>query len=231
MLGIDVSSNNGKIDWAKVKTNAPKVNFAYIKASEGVGFIDASCASEAKKAGMKIGYYHFASLNTHDVTHDATDEANWFTKKLKELPPAALPPVLDIEENPVRYTDSAKKFVKKEIALDSNEKLKAGFTIVPPLSPVEVMQWIRTFLAVMKQNGFADIVIYSYTPFLNSNLPHGHGFQNKLWLAQYTKAPAPNLPSGWVNYWLWQYTNQGRINGFAGNVDCNAPPKNIETLI
>ena len=42
----------------------------------------------------------------------------------------------------------------------------------------------------------------------------------KLWVAAYT-AGSPPLPYGWSEYWLWQYTSSGRLNGYAGNLDMN----------
>lgn len=41
----------------------------------------------------------------------------------------------------------------------------------------------------------------------------------RLWLAQY--ASAPTLPSGFEEYWLWQFTDEGTVPGINGNVDCN----------
>ena len=43
----------------------------------------------------------------------------------------------------------------------------------------------------------------------------------KLWVAHYTTASTPLMPTGWSKYWLWQYTSSGRMNGYAGNLDTN----------
>jgi len=42
----------------------------------------------------------------------------------------------------------------------------------------------------------------------------------KLWVAHYG-ANKPKLPTGWTEYALWQYTSEGRLNGYNGNLDCN----------
>ncbi len=42
-----------------------------------------------------------------------------------------------------------------------------------------------------------------------------------LWIAQYTDAPQPILPEGWDTWVFWQYTSQGRIPGYDGNIDRN----------
>ena len=99
MFGIDVSKNNGKIDWNLVKTNVPKIDFVIIKATEGVGYIDPNLkfnATEAKKAGFNISFYHFCSLNSYDVVKDSTAEANCFLAAIAGLP-NDLPLALDIE--------------------------------------------------------------------------------------------------------------------------------------
>ena len=43
----------------------------------------------------------------------------------------------------------------------------------------------------------------------------------KLWVAHYTTAPQPLMPTGWDSWWLWQYTSSGRLPGYAGNLDTN----------
>lgn len=193
--GIDISSNNGPIDWVKVKSNTTKfdVDFVYFKSSEGIGYTDRTTFNNAQSAlrqGIKIGYYHFASLNEHDVVHDATDEANYFLKNLKTFPKSDLPPVLDIETNKQN------------------------------LSHTETLQWINTFMDVLVAAGYKP-VIYTYGPFVSEFLPPSHGIKYDLWLAQYTKAESPKLPPGFDKAWLWQFSNKGNIDGITGQVDLN----------
>src|ERR1039458_9934968 len=66
-VGIDVSTSQGSINWARVKGNG--ITFAWAKATEGVGFTDGTFAvneANAKAAGVLIGAYHYArfDLNT-----------------------------------------------------------------------------------------------------------------------------------------------------------------------
>ncbi|MEK6882523.1 MAG: glycoside hydrolase family 25 protein [Nanoarchaeota archaeon] len=199
MTGIDVSSNNGIIDWASVKSNPMfNVDFAIIKSDEGVGYNDPQRAlnsQNAKHNNIKIGYYHFASLNSLDVVKDATEEANYFMKSMSILPKADLPPVLDIETN------------------------KKGLT------KNEVLSWINAFIKTI-QKSYPMIVLYSYAPFLNENLPPNHNLGNiPLWIAQYPTNYRPDLnpklPNGWNDYWMWQYSSKGKVNGIKTNVDLN----------
>lgn len=196
----DLSSNNGKVDWDKVKVSPmPKgygvIEGVYLKANEGLGsgYIDSTTlynATQAKLHGIKVGYYHFATLNTSDVINDATNEANFFNEVMKKFPQYDLPPVLDLETN------------KAELGRD------------------QIALWIVTFFTRLKALGHNDYVLYSYTPFLESNLPLGHKFGGiKLWLAQYSNTEYPRVPRGWVKEWLWQKTSKATINGILTNVD------------
>ena len=201
MNGIDVSHNNGVIDWAKVAKNPTKVDFAFIKASEGIGYTDPSFiinANEARKNGIKTGYYHFASLNTTDDVADAKAEVNYFLSVIKKAPVSDLPLILDLETN--------------KVALDK----------------AHVLEWINTFFNEMKKAGQNNLALYSYTPFLDSNLPPKHSLGTiRLWLAAYVNAPAPQLPKGWTEYWIWQYSSKGTVAGIKGNVDLNKTIKPI----
>lgn len=196
--GIDVSHYQPHADWHKIKASG--VSFAYIKASEGVNGKDAlssAHANGAKSVGVKIGYYHFASLNDLHVAEDSSAEAKWFDGLLRTLPSSDLPPVLDIETN------------------------KSG------LSPQAVQLWIQTFLDTMKQLGHPVVILYSYTPFLDANLPHDHPFgSNPIWIAQYRNVEYPKMPHGWNSYLIWQYTNAGEVDGI-GKCDNNKAPKSF----
>lgn len=198
MNGIDVSHNNGIINWDKVAANPTKIDFAYIKVSEGVNCTDASFmfnAKEAKRVGIKIGYYHFATLNVTNDVADAKSEVDDFTNILKAAPKADLPPVLDIETN--------------KVCLDKPH----------------VLEWINSFYAEMKAVGYPNTILYSYTPFLDGNLPANHGLGNiPLWLAGYVPAGSLKLPQGWSKYTIWQYSSKGTITGINGSVDLNTAP-------
>ena len=90
--GIDVSSHQGKIDWATVRASG--IEFAYIKATEGGDWVDDHFADNWKAsgaAGVRRGAYHFFTLR-----RPGADQADNF---LKVAPPeaGALQPVVDLE--------------------------------------------------------------------------------------------------------------------------------------
>lgn len=90
--GIDVSSYQGRIDWAEVARQ--QVQFAFIKATEGVTLRDSRFRrnwNAAHRAGVYRGAYHY-----FQPTYDGTQQANLFTRTVP-LAPGDLPPVLDVE--------------------------------------------------------------------------------------------------------------------------------------
>lgn len=88
------------------------------------------------------------------------------------------------------------------------------------LTPAQIETWIQSFLDAME----TKVGIYSYTPFLDQFLPLTHNFgQIPLWIAQYRNVVSPQLPYGWTQSALWQYTNMGHIDGIKGTVDCSKP--------
>jgi len=96
--GIDVSKYQRFIHWPSVKAMQVKdvqIKFAFIKATEGLGSVDKQFRrnwSEAKKAGMTRGAYHFFL-----ATKSGKAQALNFISAVN-LAPGDLPPVLDIEK-------------------------------------------------------------------------------------------------------------------------------------
>jgi GH25 family lysozyme M1 (1,4-beta-N-acetylmuramidase) len=69
--GIDISKHQGDIDWNAVKTSG--INFALIKATEGIDYTDPNFTANAQgaaAAGINMGAYHF--LRAGDVQKQAS---------------------------------------------------------------------------------------------------------------------------------------------------------------
>lgn len=91
--GIDVSKYQGDIDWNAVASSG--IAFAFMKATEGLTFIDASFRSNwagAAAARVLRGAYHFFR-----PARDAVQQADNFIQTVGMLGQGDLPPVLDIE--------------------------------------------------------------------------------------------------------------------------------------
>lgn len=90
--GVDVSHYQGDIDWKLIKKQ--NISFAFIKATEGVSYVDEKFDynwKHANKAFIKRGAYHFFSF-----VSDPVDQAKHFIDTVPKSK-NALPPVVDFE--------------------------------------------------------------------------------------------------------------------------------------
>lgn len=128
VYGIDVSHHQGAIDWAAVASD--DVAFAYLKASEGTGFVDTRFAESwaaADEAGISRGAYHFFTLCT-----PGAEQGEHF---VRTAPPvaSALPPAVDLE-------------------------LVGNCSARPPVD--EVVAELDAFLAVVEEAWGRDVLLY-----------------------------------------------------------------------
>lgn len=96
VFGIDVSHYQGRIDWGRVASYTDKkLQFAYIKATEGSTILD-DCYErnivEAKEKGLLVGSYHYFTTRT-----SAEDQIENFKRALGRFNQDLIP-VVDIEE-------------------------------------------------------------------------------------------------------------------------------------
>lgn len=94
-LGIDVYHGDGTVHWSDVKNDTQNIQFAYLKATEGISFLDAEFAlnrTNAAAVGIKTGAYHF-----YHPELSAATQANYFIKAITSIKPNELPPALDFE--------------------------------------------------------------------------------------------------------------------------------------
>lgn len=192
--GIDVSRWQGTdINWKKVRLDGNM--YSFMKTTDGSAYsqkfieMGKTQANEAKAAGLKIGYYHFAHPTAiNGVEKDATEEAVYFLKIVKTFPACNFPLVLDLEDEQMN------------------------------LSPQDVEKWILKFKEVINKAGF-ELMLYSYADYLNRSLPKNHQLGNLLlWLASYPKVfninTFPKNPRGWSAWQIWQYSDKGMPAGF-----------------
>lgn len=95
--GLDLSHHNARVDWDKIKkTKAEnvRIDFVYLKATEGATHLDRQFARnwrEAERVGIRRGAYHFYNPRVY-----SDQQANNFIQQVK-MQPGDLPPVLDLE--------------------------------------------------------------------------------------------------------------------------------------
>lgn len=123
--GIDVSSYQGLINWQKVKQmhqDSVRINFAYIKATEGMLLTDPYFMHNWKACqhvGMITGAYHFFRPRA-----DGKLQAKFFLANVK-IQKGNLPPVVDVEQLDGITTEKMRKELDeflKEVTLKTKVK-------------------------------------------------------------------------------------------------------------
>ncbi|GAB2774934.1 hypothetical protein GCM10027020_30070 [Nocardioides salsibiostraticola] len=138
LLGIDVSHHQGSIDWAAVSRD--RVDFAYLKATEGRTFTDPRFAANSRaadSAGLRVGAYHYFSLCSA-----GGEQGQHFAATMAAQTDAgvrlALPPAVDLE--------------------------LLGSCTGPPARE-ELLAEVRAFLEVVEQATGQRVVVYSFPDF------------------------------------------------------------------
>ena len=110
--GMDVSHHNGDITWEVVKRDK-RIEFVYIKASEGKTYVDPTYRTNlrnARKQGLKVGSYHFFRM-----TSGAHEQFRHFKTVVKKEEQDLIP-MVDVETNdrhPIKETrDSLRVFLR-----------------------------------------------------------------------------------------------------------------------
>lgn len=192
--GIDVSHHQEAIGWKSVRSAG--MQFAYIKATEGVDFTDPRFDANypaAYYAGVIRGAYHFARP---DISGGAA-QADFLYRNggAWSADSRTLPAALDIEYN----THGATCY---------------------GLSQAQMRDWIADFLNRYYQHTGRYAVIYTTTAWWKTCTGNYAGFANHhpLWLARYASSPGA-LPAGWRFQTFWQYTSSGKVSGVSSRVD------------
>jgi lysozyme len=190
--GIDVSTWQGTVDYAKVK--AAGKSFVIAKATEGIGYADpryATNRSAARSAGLAFTGYHYARPDLNPT--NPVGEADWFVSKLA-LATGMLVPALDLEVAGTLGTTALQNWVAAWLAeVYARTGLRAMIYTSPNF-------WKN---AMGDTRTFAD---QGYTV---------------LWVAHWFVS-APTVPAanwggrGWT---FWQYDDCGTVPGIAGCVD------------
>lgn len=186
--GIDVSHYEKTIDWAAVRSSG--VRFAYIKATEGTGFIDPFFRTNwasAQESGLLRGAFHFFKAN-----EPVEEQVKLFLDTVGTVGRDDLPPALDLEKDP-------------------------GWAALTPSERVDrALAWLAGVQSALN----VVPVIYTGPSFAVDTLGSDRRLKPfPLWLAHYTQASQPAVPTPWSAWDYWQYTNRGSVPGVTGFVD------------
>lgn len=182
--GIDVSSHQPNVNWNTVKASG--VTFAYIKATEGTGYISPDFSSQytgATKVGLIRGSYHFARP---DVSSGSV-QAQYFVKHGGgwSADGITLPGALDIEYNPYGAECYG-------------------------LSHAAMVNWVKDFSNEYHSLTKRYPVIYTTTDWWTTCTGNSAAFgtNNPLWIA-HPGSSIGTLPAGWKFTTFWQYAFSG----------------------
>lgn len=190
ILGVDVYSGNGTINWNAVK--AAGYTFAYAKATEGVGYTDSqylNYAVNGVNAGMKMGAYHFARPDLNPTTAGAISEANYFLSVAQPyIVDCELPPSLDLE----------------------------GSYLLSSFTSAQLTAWVQNWMNTVQAATGIKPVLYigaSTVSYLNSSLNI-----YPLWRDELTGTPsAPTNLGVWTTWAFNQYSWSGIVPGISGS--------------
>lgn len=110
--GIDVSHYQSYINWEMVRTD-DRVTFAYIKSTESSGNVDDCCSrnlTEARRAGIPVGIYHFFNPTVSPMLQYQNFISNLDLRRMDLIP------VIDVERRGKgslsAYQNRLKEFLK-----------------------------------------------------------------------------------------------------------------------
>ena len=132
--GVDVSHHQGDVDWERVRRD--RIEFAYLKATEGSGFTDPrflANARAARSAGLRVGGYHYFS-----TCSPGAPQGEHFARVLDAAPARSMPPAIDLE--------------------------LLGNCSDPPPRPV-LLDEVRAFIDVVERRTGQRVVVYAYPEF------------------------------------------------------------------
>lgn len=201
--GIDVSDNQGAIDWAKVKKAG--VEFAVLRSVRRDGSPDAQLSSNilgCTENNIPFDFYKYSYALT---PKEAIAEVNRVTEVLKSygvIPSKNTTIWMDVEDE--SQTKLSTKQLTEIVAAFKKAVLDTGF---------EFGLYMGKYLY---EKGEVDL----------------NQFDEHTWIARYyngntsmalKETPdqdyAPTAKTG--NLWGWQYTSSGKVDGIVGNVDLN----------
>jgi lysozyme len=179
------------------------VKFAYIRATDGTTIQDSQFAQNWQGA-EKAGIL-VGPYHYFTTTSAVDTQINNFVSTVKTVDAGNLPPVLDVED-PAQF---AKIQVPQRIAM--------------------IQQWLD---GVQQKLGVKPM-LYMSSNFAAQELNNTSQFDSyKLWVADYTTAPQPEVPQAWATWNFWQHTDSGAVPGITGGVDMdyfNGPESALPT--
>lgn len=189
---IDVSYAQGKIDFKKVKASG-EVDAVYCRATQGMT-IDDDKFKEYHDGFKSVGI-PVGAYHLLEFTPNGAQQAQHFLNSINGRE-GDLIPMVDVE----------------------------SASLEGPSDLGQRIQILHTYNQFLLNNlGCHDVLIYTNLDFWNTQMNKTSAFQgHKLWIAEYFNGSAPELPGGFLEWKIWQYTDKGMLPGIPEHsVDLN----------
>lgn len=201
MKGIDVSDNQGYIDWNRAKTAG--VEFAILRSVRKSGNVDKQLASNIKGCTENLIPFDFYKYMYALTVSDAVKEANEVIEAIQKLGIVSSKNTViwaDVEDE--SQMSLSREVLTKIVLAFKNTVEKAGYTFglymgkyLYEKGEIDTTQfndhiWIARYYKGYEEMAFADKPNETY---------------------------APTVSTG--KLWGWQYTSSGKVDGISGNVD------------
>lgn len=199
--GIDVSDNQGHIEWEKAKSGG--VEFAILRCTRGSGEPDKQLASNIKgciDANIPFDFYKYMYATTKERAKQEALRAVEVLQSLGVIP----------QKNTVIWADVEDKTLKA-------------------LSTKNLTEIVNSFKDAVLKSGFA-FGLYMGKYDYDSGEVDSSQFDDNIWIARYyngynvmnlsqnpNEKHKPVAKSG--RLWGWQYSSSGKVSGIKGNVD------------
>ncbi|HEX4414796.1 MAG TPA: glycoside hydrolase family 25 protein [Lacipirellulaceae bacterium] len=204
--GFDVYTGDGAVNWTTVKNAG--YQFAFVKATEGVNFIDSRFTTNmngAHNAGVLVGPYHFTRIESKDGVAFTSYDGNPF--------PVGSNPYLDATSEAADFIQSIRPFY-------------TSGSYLPPVADVEtfpsfgsstlnrtfVSNWLQLFSDSVQNAIGVRPMIYTSQSAANTYFTSTVAGEHKLWEAVWkgtgTVSPPTqaNTPS-WPLWTFWQWSD------------------------
>lgn len=158
-------------------------------------------AKALNKAKIPIGVYFYSQATT---SAEAKAEATFVLDKVKAFN-IDLPIYYDVE-----YAEKGDKFI--------------GRLYDAKLGKDKLTKLCKAFCDKIISNGYKAGVYANYD-FFKNKLIATDLTKYSLWIAHYSTKNVPVIKG--VNFDLWQYTDDGKVNGVTGEVDCDKMVKDM----
>lgn len=215
-FGPDINEYTQMVDFDILSRNSDFIYFRSSGSGTGRFRVDTKFLEYAKacrQRGIPCGAYHYALPSADLTTADSQcdDFINILQQGFGQNDYGDLFPVVDVEA-----------------PLDNS------------ITTTQLVNWVERFRTRFENKTRRRLMLYTGLFFIqmydNFNVP-GRGYPLStmpLWIAMYTNVPSnPSIPpsiGGWTRWTMWQYTEEGILEGIGNPVDLNWGPNSVEQL-